>query len=66
MDKNTNLLSDVPMGFGMALAENMEAMERFSKMSREQKQKVLDGTHQICSKQEMKSYVNQIAGNGIM
>lgn len=52
---------DIPMGFGMALAQNSEAMKRFSAMTDEQRSKLINGTHEIRSKKEMKSYVEKIA-----
>lgn len=63
---DNDLLNSLPMGFGMALAANAEAMESFAKLSREQKEKVLDGTKHIRSKLEMRNYVNQIAEGGMM
>lgn len=63
---DNNLLDSLPMGFGMALAANVEAMESFSKLTREQKQKVLDGSKHIRSKLEMRNYVNQIAEGGML
>lgn len=53
--------SDLPMGFGMALAQNLEAMERFSNMSDEEKRLIIEGTHNIDSKVEMRRYVNSLA-----
>ena len=53
--------SELPMGFGMALARNLEAMERFSNMSDEQKRLIIEGTHNIDSKVEMRRYVNSLA-----
>jgi len=57
-----NLLSDgVPMGFGMALAQNPQALERFSMLSEEQQRRVLDGTHAVDSKEAMRAYVDKLA-----
>ena len=39
------------MGLGMALAQNTEAMAYF----------VIDGTHDIHSKQEMRAYVERLS-----
>ena len=61
-----NLLNSLPMGFGMALAANSEALESFAKLTQEQKNKVLDGTKHIRSKLEMRNYVNQIAEGGML
>ncbi len=59
MNKNiTN--GDVPMGLGMALAQNLKAMEYFSSLPDAQKQAIIDATHGITSKAEMKSYVDRL------
>lgn len=57
---NTNNM-DLPMGFGMALAQNQNAMTNFSAMSAEQKQSVINSTKQIKSKKEMKGFVSNLA-----
>lgn len=50
----------IPLGFGMALAQNSKAMEYFSSLSEQQRQAIIAGTHSISSKQEMRAYVNQM------
>lgn len=57
---NQDLLknTEIPLGLGMALAENLNALNEFSALSDEQKQSVIFKTHQIQSKQEMHSFVN--------
>lgn len=52
---------EVPMGLGMALAQNTEAMAYFAGLSKEQQQAVIDGTHDIHSKQEMRAYVERLS-----
>ncbi len=54
-------MGDLPIGFGMALAMNPQAMERFSALSEQEQQKIIEHTHQIDSKQEMHDYVQSIA-----
>lgn len=58
-----NPMRDLPMGLGMALAQNPEAMNRFAMLSPEEQSQVVNGTHAVRSKQEMQAYVNKI-GNG--
>ena len=53
---------DIPMGLGMALAQNKAAMEAFSAMTPAQQQTVIDHTHSIGSKKEMQAYVAGLAG----
>jgi uncharacterized protein YdeI (YjbR/CyaY-like superfamily) len=50
----------MPLGFGMALAQNPSAMQAFSSLSPEQQHEVINATHQIHSKQEMSAYINQL------
>lgn len=52
---------EMPIGFSIALALNPEAMERFAMMNETQKQEIINGTHNIKSKQEMHEYVNNLA-----
>lgn len=52
--------TDIPMGFGMALSQNIASMEYFSALSEEQKQKVISAVHQIHSKQEMHHFVQNL------
>lgn len=51
---------EIPMGLGMALAENLNAMEYFASLSPAQQQAVIERTHQIRSKQEMQSFVQSL------
>ena len=48
---------EIPMGLGMALAENLPAMEYFSSLSPRQQQEIIRKTHQISSKEEMQQFV---------
>ena len=58
-----DLLSDneLPLGLGMALARNTEALDRFAAMTPEQQQRIIDRTHAVESKAEMQQLVRQIA-----
>lgn len=50
----------VPIGFGMALAMNPNALNTYSAMSEEQKQAILDKAHHARSEREMHEIVNSI------
>lgn len=52
----------VPLGFGMALAQNPEAMDVFASMTAGQRKAVLDKTRAIRSREEMRSYVDSLVG----
>lgn len=50
----------IPMGLGMALAQNPEAMNRFAALSEAEKRRVVQHTHEIGSKKEMRAYVDSL------
>ncbi len=50
------------MGFTMALAQNPDAMDVFAGLTKEQRQQVVEKTHNIDSKQEMRSFVDSLVG----
>ena len=51
---------EIPMGLGMALAEDVESMQYFASLSEAEKQAVIEQTHQIRSKQEMRRFVKEL------
>lgn len=50
----------VPLGFGMALAMNANALNAYSAMTETQKQAILDKAHNARSEQEMHQIVNSL------
>jgi len=52
--------NELPLGFAMALAKNPQAMQKFSNLSEAQKKQIIDGTHNMHSKDEMQQYVNSL------
>lgn len=52
----------VPIGFGMALAMNPEALNAYSTMNEAEKQKILNRAHNAGSEREMHQIVNSIIG----
>lgn len=57
---------DLPLGFGMALAQNEHAMANFEALSEQEKQAILQKTHSVQSKKEMRAIVNSLAnGTGV-
>jgi len=55
----------VPIGFGLALSSNTAAMNRYSRMSEQEKQAILNRAHNVRSEKEMYSLVASLA-NGTM
>lgn len=52
--------TELPLGFGMALAQNETAMRRFESLTEQEKQAVLQKTHTAHSKSEMRQIVNSL------
>ncbi len=50
----------MPVGLGMALAQRPEAMEKFASLSEAKKQEIINGTHPVSSKDEMRQLVDKI------
>ena len=57
--------SKAPVGFGLAMAGNTAAMNRYSHLSEEKKQEILNRAHNVRSEKEMYSLVAELA-NGTM
>ena len=49
---------ELPLGFGMALAQNEQAMHAFEAMTDEQKRSVIERTHAVTSRREMQQLVS--------
>jgi len=56
---------ELPLGFGMALAQNEAAMKRFEALSESEKQSVLQRTHSVRSRAEMRRLVASLGEAGI-
>lgn len=56
---------NVPIGFGLAMAGNTAAMNRYAHLSESQRQAVLDRAHNAHSEKEMYTLVANLA-NGMM
>ena len=54
---------ELPLGFGMALAQNEQAMQEFEAMTEYEKNAVLQWAQNINSKQEMRQLVDNIASS---
>lgn len=55
---------DIPLGLGMVLMQNADAFFYFSGLDAEKQQKIIDNSHGIKSRDEMRSYVNSISSQG--
>ncbi len=52
---------ELPLGFGAALIQNEQAMRNFEALTHEEKRSVIEQTHRIRSKAEMRSFVDRLA-----
>ena len=52
--------TEMPVGLGMALAMNPEAMQKFASLPETKQQEIIKGTHAVSSKEQMRQYVEQI------
>ncbi len=57
---NNLLKEELPLGFGLALAQNTKALMCFTALSPEEQKKVIDNTKKVNSKAEMRDYVNSL------
>lgn len=55
--------NDLPVGFGMALMQNERAMAKFHSMSESERKAILEKTHGINSKAEMRRLVESLVDN---
>lgn len=63
MSKKYSKGSELPLGLTMALAQNQDAMMKFTHLPPAQRQRIIDGTHSVHSSAEMRNYVALIAEN---
>ena len=52
---------ELPLGFGMALAQNEQAMHAFEAMTEAQKRAIIEQTHAVTSRREMQQLVPELA-----
>ena len=52
---------ELPLGLGMAFAQNTAAMEKFIRMTEAQRKDIVNLAHNMNSKEEMASFVQKIA-----
>lgn len=57
---SSKALTELPMGFGMALLQNKEAQNAYDALPLNMQMEILNGTHAIRSKAEMQKYVASI------
>lgn len=51
---------EIPLGFGMALAQNAQALERFSKLSAAEQTEVIKRASGVSSKAEMQALISNL------
>ncbi len=53
--------TELPLGFGMALAQNEAAMHQFESLNDAEKQAILNQAHNVRSKAEMRRLVSGLS-----
>ena len=51
------MIKDLPLGFGMALAQRPTAMKNFADMPDDKQSEILSKLHNVKSKEEMQAFV---------
>lgn len=54
---------EMPIGFGMELAKNTNAMNAFSALPKEQRSQMIEASRKIQTKREMESFVNSLTSS---
>lgn len=57
-------MEDLPIGFGMALAQVPEAMQTFSRLSAAQQHSMIVRAHSVNSRREMHALVRSLTHTG--
>lgn len=57
-------MRDLPMGFGMALLQNPQALQAYQALPPDRRQALLQQTHSIQSKGDMQALVDSLAHPG--
>lgn len=52
--------NDIPLGMGMAFAENLSALTKFASLAPAKQQEMIERAHSITSKQEMQELISSI------
>lgn len=58
-------ISQLPVGFAMALAMNQTALEKFGAMPQDKKEALVERAHNVRSKSQMHELVEEIGKSGI-
>lgn len=59
--RNLSNGQELPLGLGMAMAQNTKAMDYFSHLDTAGKQQIINQAHNVHSKKEMQEFVNNLA-----
>lgn len=66
MDKRSFINGqDIPVGLGMAMAQNPKAMDYFAKLDSNGKQHIINAVHGINSKSQMQQFVDDMAHSAV-
>lgn len=54
---------ELPLGFGIALAQDTDAMKVFANISESGQAEILQRAHAVSSKNEMKALINELSAH---
>lgn len=54
---------DLPLSFVMNLAQNESALKKYEAMSKSEKADIINKSHNVKSREEMRSFVNSLSDN---
>ena len=57
--------NELPIGFAVELASDLDAMDAFAEMSENDQQNWIDGSRRMNTKQEMQDYVHSLVQKNI-
>ena len=60
-----SISNKMPIGFGLSLAADEKAMAAFSKMSRQEKEQIIEESRSQHSKKDMKNFVQRLGQDRI-
>jgi len=60
MNSDNKNFKDLPLGFSLALAQDLNALDHFASMTDSKQKMVIEKTKHIKSKEEMRDYINNL------
>lgn len=62
-EQKESIRDDMPIGFGLSLAANAKAMNRFAGMNDEEKRAVIEASRNQHTREDMERFINGLENN---